>query len=97
MEDRLRHLRAAIVAVGAVVAVASPVLVVLWHDGFGGDPMQSEYDRVMVGIDATSGVFLILAARWCGPGLRRTVSVMARRVAHFLLDARPSECKGGGP
>ncbi len=34
-----------------------------WHDGFGWEPPQSEYEQMIMGVYATLGVFLILAAR----------------------------------
>jgi lipid-A-disaccharide synthase-like uncharacterized protein len=63
MEDRLGYLRIALYTIGGVFIVAVPLLMMLWSDGFAWEPAQSEYEQMIMGLYATLGVFLILAAR----------------------------------
>ena len=63
IEDRLRYLKIALYTIGAVFIVGVPLLMRIWPDGFGWDPAQSEYEQMIMGIYATLGVFLILAAK----------------------------------
>jgi hypothetical protein len=62
-EDRLRYLRIALRVVGVVFALGLYPLMVIWSSGWTWEPRQSEYEQMMIGIYATLGVFLILAAR----------------------------------
>ncbi|MGO4326062.1 DUF6632 domain-containing protein [Cupriavidus sp. 2TAF22] len=59
---RLRLLRIALVVVGAVALALYP-LMVLWPSGWAWHSGYSDYPLMIVGIYATLGVFLILAAR----------------------------------
>ncbi len=62
--DRLKALRIVLVAVGLIFTVGVYPLTILWPSGWiwheGG---QSEYLQMILGVYATLGVFLILAAR----------------------------------
>jgi hypothetical protein len=63
IEDRLSYLRIALYAIGGIFIIGVPLLMMLWTDGFAWEPAQSEYEQMIMGIYATLGVFLILAAR----------------------------------
>lgn len=63
VEDRLRYLKTALYAIGVIFVIGVPLLMVVWPDGFAWEPRQSEYEQMILGIYATLGVFLILAAR----------------------------------
>ncbi|MDH3307907.1 MAG: hypothetical protein OEO77_10355 [Acidimicrobiia bacterium] len=63
IEDRLSYLRIALYAIGGILIIGVPLLMVLWTDGFAWEPAQSEYEQMIMGVYATLGVFLILAAR----------------------------------
>lgn len=63
MEDRLTYLRAALYVIGTIFVIGVASLMVVWPDGFAWEPRQSEYEQMILGIYATLGVFLILAAR----------------------------------
>lgn len=59
----LTHLRWALVAVGVVFVVGIYVLMQIWPAGWQWKPAQYEYEQMIVGVYATLGVFLLLAAR----------------------------------
>lgn len=63
IKDRLSYLRIALYAIGGIFIIGVPLLMMLWTDGFAWEPAQSEYEQMIMGIYATLGVFLILAAR----------------------------------
>lgn len=60
--ERLRYLRAALVVVGLVCLAVYPLMLV-WPSGWTWHAGHSDYPLMIVGIYATLGVFLILAAR----------------------------------
>jgi hypothetical protein len=60
--NRRRSLQVALVATGLAGLLLYP-LMRLWPSGWAWSPGQSEYELMMVGIYATLGVFLLLAAR----------------------------------
>jgi len=63
IEDRLSYLRIALYAIGGIFIIGVPLLMMLWTDGFAWEPAQSEYEQMIMGVYATLGLFLILAAR----------------------------------
>jgi hypothetical protein len=60
--ERLKYLRAALVVVGVVCLAVYPLMIV-WPSGWTWHIGHSDYPLMIVGIYATLGVFLILAAR----------------------------------
>ena len=60
--ERLRYLRAALVVVGLVCLAVYPLMIV-WPSGWAWHTGHSDYPLMIVGIYATLGVFLLLAAR----------------------------------
>lgn len=58
-----RALEVALVVFGLAFIVGIPVLMMLWPAGFAWEPRQAEYEWMIMGIYATLGVFLLLAAR----------------------------------
>jgi hypothetical protein len=65
MNDSLRldYLRVALIAVGLIFSIGIYPLTVLWPSGWVWHVGQSHYLLMIVGVYATLGVFLILAAR----------------------------------
>jgi hypothetical protein len=61
--DRIGYLRLALRAFAAVFVFGLYPLTVLWPSGWAWHPGQSEYLQMIIGIYATLGVFLWLAAR----------------------------------
>jgi hypothetical protein len=61
--DRLKFLRIALVVVGLVFIAGIYPLMMLWPSGWTWHAGHSDYPLMIVGIYATLGVFLILAAR----------------------------------
>lgn len=61
--SRLRYLRVALVLVGLIFIFGVAPLMQLWPSGWRWQPNQSEYEQMILGIYATLGVFLLLAAR----------------------------------
>jgi hypothetical protein len=65
MSDRTQLLKIALVAFGAIFILVYP-LAIIWPSGWAwhaGAPYESDYFMMIVGVYATLGVFLILAAR----------------------------------
>ena len=63
METRLFYLRIALIATGLIAIVGFYPLVVLWPSGWAWGHGHSHYLLMIVGLYATLGVFLLLAAR----------------------------------
>lgn len=61
--NRLKYLRRALLAVGAIFVVGIYPLTVIWPSGWCWSAGRSEYLQMIMGIYATLGVFLILASR----------------------------------
>jgi hypothetical protein len=61
--DRLRYLRIALVLVGAIFVAGIYPLMVIWPSGWTWHTGHSDYPLMIVGVYATLGVFLIIAAR----------------------------------
>src|SRR5262249_60667447 len=60
--DRIKALRVALVAIGAIF-LGVGILLVAWPSGWRWEPHQVYYEEMIVGVYAVLGVFLILAAR----------------------------------
>src|SRR5262249_13731574 len=63
METRLSYLRIALIAIGLILMFAVYPLVLLWPSGWAWGHGHSHYLLMIVGVYATLGVFLLLAAR----------------------------------
>ncbi len=61
--QQLRYLRLALVAVGVIFIGGIYLLMVVWPSGWTWHTGHSHYPLMIVGVYATLGVFLILAAR----------------------------------
>ena len=63
-ESKSATLKVALVAVGISFIVGIPALMMwIFPSGFGWTPHQPEYEQMIMGVYATLGVFLILAAK----------------------------------
>ena len=63
-EDKLNYLKTALYVVGVIYIVGVPaMMMVIWPDGWGWTPAQPEYEQMIMGVYATLGVFLFLAAK----------------------------------
>jgi hypothetical protein len=61
---RLKFLRVALVLVGLIfIFGVYPLMMAWWPAGWRWQPNQPEYEQMILGIYATLGVFLLLAAR----------------------------------
>jgi uncharacterized protein DUF6632 len=63
METRLSYLRIALIACGLIMIFGIYPLVLLWPAGWAWGHGHSHYLMMIIGIYATLGVFLLLAAR----------------------------------
>jgi hypothetical protein len=61
--DRIKYLRIALVAVGLVFLLGIYPLTIVWPSGWSWNAGQSMYLQMILGIYATLGVFLIMAAK----------------------------------
>jgi hypothetical protein len=61
--DRLKYLRIALVSVGVIFIIGVYLLMIVWPSGWKWHTGHSDYPLMIVGIYATLGVFLVLAAR----------------------------------
>lgn len=63
-QERLKYLKLALYVIGALFIVGVPAMMItIWPSGWGWTPSQPEYEHMIMGVYATLGVFLILAAR----------------------------------
>ena len=63
-ETRLKYLKAALYVIGVILVVGIPALMMwIWPAGWSWTPRQYEYEQMIMGVYATLGVFLILAAK----------------------------------
>lgn len=60
--NRLHYLRVALMVFG-IIFLCVYFLMTVWPAGWRWQPNQSEYEQMIMGIYATLGIFLILAAR----------------------------------
>jgi hypothetical protein len=62
--SRLKYLKVALIVFGIISIVGVYVMMRwVWPSGWGWTPPQHEYEQMIMGIYATLGVFLILAAK----------------------------------
>lgn len=63
-KKRLNYLRIALYVFGIIFIAGVPAMMMfIWPSGWGWTPSQPEYEQMIMGIYATLGVFLILAAK----------------------------------
>lgn len=63
MNKKMFYLRCALVVIGLVFFLGVFPLMHYWPSGWRWNPPQYEYEQMILGIYATLGVFLIIAAR----------------------------------
>ena len=62
-EVKLKYLSYALYVFGAIFIVGIWTMMQVWPAGWGWEPRQPEYEQMILGVYATLGVFLILAAK----------------------------------
>jgi len=62
-KTKIKYLRVALVVIGLIFIFGIYPLMRYWPSGWVWIPSQSEYEQMILGIYATLGVFLLMAAR----------------------------------
>jgi len=63
-EQKLRYLKVALMVLGIIFIVGIPAMMMwVWPSGWSWTPRQPEYEQMIMGVYATLGVFLMLAAK----------------------------------
>jgi len=62
-ETKLKYLGMALYLFGAIFIVGVWIMMQLWPSGWGWKPGQPEYEQMIIGVYATLGVFLVMAAK----------------------------------
>jgi lipid-A-disaccharide synthase-like uncharacterized protein len=63
-EEKLKYLKIALNVIGVMCIVGLPAMMMwIWPSGWGWTPPQPEYEHMILGVYATLGVFLIMAAK----------------------------------
>lgn len=62
-EVSIKYLKVVLVVFGILFIAGIYLMMWLWPSGYAWTPRQSEYEQMMMGIYATLGIFLILAAK----------------------------------
>jgi sterol desaturase/sphingolipid hydroxylase (fatty acid hydroxylase superfamily) len=63
-KERLKYLKFALTVFGIIFIAGIYVMMMwVWPEGWGWTPRQPEYEQMIMGVYATLGVFLILAAK----------------------------------
>ncbi len=63
-EEKLKYLKIALYVIGVLFVAGVPAMMMwIWPSGWGWTPPQPEYEHMIMGVYATLGVFLILAAK----------------------------------
>jgi len=62
-ETKLKYLSYALYVFGVIFIVGIWAMMQIWPAGWAWEPRQAEYEQMLLGVYATLGVFLILAAK----------------------------------
>ena len=62
-EARLKYLSLALYVFGAIFVIGVYLMMMIWPAGWSWTPAQPEYEQMILGVYATLGVFMIIAAR----------------------------------
>lgn len=63
-EQKLQYLKTVLYVIGVIFIAGVPAMMMwIWPSGWSWTPSQPEYEQMIMGIYATLGVFLILAAK----------------------------------
>ena len=63
-EEQLKYLKIALIVIGVLFIAGLPAMMMwIWPSGWGWTPPQPEYEHMIMGVYATLGVFLIMAAK----------------------------------
>jgi len=62
-DTRLKYLSLALYVFGGIFVAGVYVMMLVWPAGWAWEPRQPEYEQMIMGIYATLGVFLIIAAK----------------------------------
>lgn len=62
-ETKLKYLSYVLYVFGAIFIVGIWAMMQIWPAGWTWEPRQAEYEQMLLGVYATLGVFLILAAK----------------------------------
>ncbi len=62
-ETKLKYLRVALYVVGVIFVIGVFLMMTIWPAGWAWEPRQPEYEQMIMGVYATLGVFLIIAAK----------------------------------
>lgn len=63
-DEKLKYLKVALIIFGIIFIAGIPAMMMwLWPSGWSWLPRQPEYEQMIMGLYATLGVFLILAAK----------------------------------
>ena len=63
-ESKLKALKVVLVVLGIFFIIGVyAMMMIIWPEGWGWTPRQPEYEQMIMGVYATLGVFLIIAAK----------------------------------
>ncbi len=63
-EDKVKYLKIVLIVLGVFFIVGIYAMMMwIWPSGWGWTPRQPEYEQMIMGVYATLGVFLIMAAK----------------------------------
>lgn len=62
-QQKLQYLSVALYVFGAIFIFGIYLMLMVWPTGWAWTPRQPEYEQMLMGVYATLGVFLILAAK----------------------------------
>lgn len=61
--EKLKYLSVALYVIGAIFVAGVYLMMMIWPAGWAWGPRQPEYEQMIMGVYATLGIFLIIAAR----------------------------------